>query len=70
VQTDGQLIVEDVQGPAAAAGMRPGDIILAVGNRPVKSVDDLRKATQNAKDSIALLVQRENARIYVPVRIG
>jgi serine protease Do len=70
VQTDGHLVVEDVQGPAAAAGVRPGDIILGVGNTPVKSVDDLRKATQNAKHSVALLVQRENARIYLPVRIG
>jgi serine protease Do len=70
VQTDGRLVVEDVQGPAAAAGVRPGDIILAVGNRPVKSIDDLRKATQDAKDSVALLVQRENARLYLPVRLG
>jgi serine protease Do len=70
IQTAGGLVVEQVQGPAAAAGVQPGDIILAVGDTPVKSVDDLRKAAQNSKDTVALLIQREDARIYVPVRIG
>jgi serine protease Do len=69
-QTDGRLVVEQAQGPAAAAGVQPGDIILAVGDTPVKSVDDLRKAAQNSKDTVALLIQREDASIYVPVRIG
>ena len=50
--------------------MLPGDIILAVGDTPVKSLDDLRKAVQNSKDTVALLIQREGARIYVPVHIG
>jgi serine protease Do len=70
VQTDGRLVVENVEGPAAAAGVQPGDIILAVGNTPVKSVDDLRKAARDAKDTVALLVQRQDARLYVPLRIG
>ena len=70
VQTEGRLVVEQAQGAAAAAGVQPGDIILAVNDTPVKSVADLRKATQNAKGSIALLIQRQDARIYVPVRIG
>jgi serine protease Do len=69
-QTDGGLVVEQVQGPAAAAGVLPGDIILAVGDTPVKSLDDLRKAVQSSKDTVALLIQREGARIYVPIRIS
>jgi serine protease Do len=69
-QTDGRLVVEQVQGPAAAAGLQPGDIVLAVGASPVKSVDDLRKAAQSSKGSVPLLIQREGARIYVPVRMG
>jgi serine protease Do len=69
-QTDGRLVVEQVQGPAAAAGVQPGDIVLAVGASPVKSVDDLRRAAQNSKGSVPLLIQRESARIYVPVRVG
>ena len=35
VGTEGSLVVEDVQGPAARAGLQPGDMILAVNNRSV-----------------------------------
>jgi serine protease Do len=70
VQTPGHLVVEQSQGAAAAAGVQPGDIILAVGDTPVSSVEDLRKATQSSKDSIALLIQRQDQRLYVPVRLG
>jgi serine protease Do len=68
-QTQGGVLVEQASGPAAEAGIEPGDIVLAVGDTPVRSVDDLRKATQSARDSVALLVQRGNAQLYVPVRI-
>src|SRR5205085_10705891 len=37
------VIVEQVGGPAARAGLRPGDVITAVNRTPVKSPDDLRK---------------------------
>lgn len=69
-QTPGHLVVEQAQGPAAAAGVQPGDIILAVGDAPVGSIEDLRKAVQNAKGPLALLVQREDQRIYLPIRLG
>lgn len=68
-QTEGHLVVESAQGAAAAAGVRPGDIILAVGDTPVNSVDDLRRAAGGSKE-IALLIQREDTHIYVPVRLG
>ena len=63
------LVVEEVSGPAAAAGIQPGDVILAVNNQPVSSVNDLRKAVPG-KGSVAMLVQRENQRLFIPVRIG
>ena len=69
VQTEGRLVVESVEGPAAVAGIQPGDIILAVGNTPVKSAEDLRKAARNANDIVALRVQRQDARLYVPLKI-
>ncbi len=64
------LVVEDVSGPAAAAGIVPGDVILAVNNQPVNSIAELRRLLPHAKGSVAMLVQRENQRIYIPVRIG
>jgi serine protease Do len=67
---NGGVIVESATGPAARAGIRPGDVILALNDTPVKSVEDLRKLTEKAKGNIALLVQRQEGKIYVPLKIG
>jgi serine protease Do len=64
------IIVEDVSGPAARAGIRPGDVITSVNGAPVRSVDDLRKLVAQAKDSIALLVRRGDQSIFVPLDLG
>jgi serine protease Do len=71
-ESNGSVVVEDVQGSAARAGLQPGDIILAVNNEEVKSVQDLRDAAGKlAKgDAAALLVERDGAQIFVPLRIG
>jgi serine protease Do len=65
----GGLLVEEVGGPAARAGVQPGDIVLMAGGKPVKSVDDLRAAT-SANGTVALLVQRGEARVFVPLKLG
>ncbi len=65
----GGLLVEGVDGPAARAGLQPGDIVLSANGKPVKSVDDLRAAVKSAR-SVALLVQRDGERIFVPVTAG
>lgn len=65
----GGLLVEQVAGAAAKAGIRAGDIILAVNGKPVKSADELKAATKDAKMT-ALLVKRNDARIFVPVELG
>lgn len=68
--TDGSIVVEDVTGPAAQAGVQPGDIILGVNGSPVKSLQDLQAATKKGGKVVALLIERENAQIFVPVRVG
>jgi serine protease Do len=65
----GGLLVQGVNGPAARAGVAPGDIVLQAGGRPVKSVEDLRAATRSGK-TIALLVQRGAQRLFVPLQAG
>jgi serine protease Do len=72
VDTQGSIVVADVKGSAARAGIEPGDIILAVNDRSVKSVQDLRTAASKLRpgDSAALLVERGGAQIFVPVRAG
>jgi serine protease Do len=67
---EGGVVVEDVAGPAAKAGVRPGDVIVAVNRSPVTSVAALRELVQKSGKSVALLIQREDARLFVPVRIG
>jgi len=64
------LVVESVAGPAAQAGIQRGDVILAVNGTPVKSVEELRSVIGSAGKSVAVLVQRDDARIYVPVNLG
>jgi serine protease Do len=70
VKTDGVLVVEDVAGPAAQAGVQPGDIILGVNGTPVKSVTDLQAAAKKSGKTVALLIQRGEAQIFVAVRTG
>jgi serine protease Do len=67
---DGGLVVEQASGPAQRAGVQPGDVVLSVNGVPAKSVDDARKAVEKADKSVALLIQRGEDRIFVPVRIG
>jgi serine protease Do len=67
--TDG-LVVQDVAGAAERAGMRPGDVVLAVNNTPVKSVEQLKSLVDKSGKTVALLVQRNEARIFIPVTLG
>jgi serine protease Do len=69
-QIDGGLLVENAGGPAAAAGIQDGDVILAVNGNPVKSVPQLRALIAKAGKHVALLIQRDDAKIFVPVDLG
>ena len=64
------LVVEDAQGRAAEAGIQPGDVVLSVDGTPVQSVEQLRKMVQEHDKQIALLIQRGDARVFVPVTLG
>jgi serine protease Do len=67
--TTGSLVVEDVTGPAAAAEMQAGDIIIGVNGKRVHTVEELQDAAKNAGKNVALLIQREDAQIFVPLRL-
>jgi serine protease Do len=70
LHTRGRLVVEDVSGPALAAGLQAGDVVLGVNGSGVASVADLKREVARAGHSVALLIQRDDAQIYVPVDIG
>jgi serine protease Do len=66
------VLVENAEGVAARAGIRRGDVILAVNNQEVKSVDELNRlltAGDRAR-TVALLVKRGEGSLYVPLKLG
>jgi serine protease Do len=61
------LVVEQSVGPALRAGIQPGDAVLAVNGHPVADAEQLREFVEKANRHIALLVQRDRVRVFVPV---
>ena len=70
MQSDGGVLVEQASGAAAKAGLRAGDVIVAVNGRSTRSVDELRTQVDNAKGRLAVLIERQGQRMFVPVEIG
>ncbi|MDO5624407.1 MAG: Do family serine endopeptidase [Pseudomonadota bacterium] len=66
----GGLVVEQAGGAAARAGVQPGDVLVSVNGQPVKDVAQVRSIVAKADKSVALLVQRGDEQIFVPVRVG
>ncbi len=64
------LVVEDASGPAADAGIQPGDVIVRVGSTRVTTVDGLKHQIAKAGKSVALLIERNGQQIFVPVKVG
>jgi serine protease Do len=64
------VIVEQVAGAAAKAGVRVGDVIVSVNRKPVNSPEELKAAVDNAGKTLALLIKREDGQLFVPVTIG
>ena len=72
LKIDHGLLVEETTGDAARAGIRTGDIILAVNNTTMRSVEDFRKiiATIPKGKSAAILVRRGEGSLYIPLKIS
>ncbi|OGA23396.1 MAG: protease Do [Betaproteobacteria bacterium RIFCSPLOWO2_02_FULL_67_26] len=67
----GGVLVENVQGAAARAGVRRGDVILAVNNQDVKSVEQFNQMMGQFDKGriVALLIRRGANSLYVPFRV-
>ena len=65
------LLVVDAQGSAAAAGIRRGDVILALNNSEVESAEAFAKEVASIPNSktVAVLILRNDETLYVPVKI-
>jgi serine protease Do len=66
----GGLVVQNATGPAALAGIQPGDLIISVGTTKVTTVEGLKQQVDKAGKNVALLIERNGQQIFVPVRIG
>ena len=64
------IVIEDVSGPAEAAGLQAGDLLLAVNGIPITGVGQLRSVLEGAGDRVAVLVQRDGQRMFVPITVG
>ena len=66
----GGVRVDSVDGPAARAGLRDGDVILALGNTEVGSVKDFEAVASKLEKgrAVSLLVRRGEWAQYVVIR--
>ena len=71
LKVEGGVFVDNVQGAAARAGLRRGDVILAVNNQDVKSVEQFRQLIGSFDKGriVALLVRRGGNSLYIPLRL-
>jgi len=74
VKEDAGALVADVMkdGPAASAGLRPGDVILEFGGSAIKDVPDLQKRVAAVEPGRAapVTVMREKKTVTLSVKIG
>jgi serine protease Do len=66
----GGLVVTQSSGHAAEAGIQEGDVVLSVNGTPVSTVAQLRGLVHPGESQVALLIQRGENRIFVPVGLG
>jgi serine protease Do len=66
----GGVLVEAASGAAAKAGIQPGDVIVSLNGTPISKAEQLQELVRKAGKHVALLVQRDTARIFVPVDLG
>lgn len=62
------MMVDDARGPAAAAGIQPGDVVLALNDTLLETPDDIATLEAKGGKVIAVLIQRNNTRKFVSVR--
>ncbi|MDH4215722.1 MAG: PDZ domain-containing protein, partial [Gallionella sp.] len=72
LQISGGLLVEEVKGSAArAAGLQRGDLLLSIGNTPIRSLKQFNEIIKQAAKgrNVALLVRRGDAASYVAIKL-
>jgi serine protease Do len=71
--TNGALVEDvDPESPAAKAGVQTGDVVLALDDRPIRSMRELRSltATMRPGQAVAIDLAREEERLRVVATLG
>jgi len=71
LKVSGGVLVENVQGAGQRAGVRRGDVILAINNQDVTSVEQFNQMMSQFDKGriVALLVRRGANSLYIPFRV-
>jgi serine protease Do len=71
MRLEGGLVIERARDAALRAGLLRGDLILSVNGKTVSSAEAFGAALQAAGKgaTVALLVQRDGVRQFVPLRL-
>jgi len=69
LKTTGSVVVTDVDGPAAEAGLRPGDVILGANRTRIGSVAELREAVKGSVRAVAMLIQSNNQQRIITIQL-
>ncbi len=68
---EGVVVSEITGGPAADAGLAPGDVITRVNRQPISNMGDLRQILESAESgrSVPILVLRQQSQRFLALRI-
>ena len=71
LRVDGGLLVLDAKGPAARSELHRDDVILAIGNVPLKSIEQFNELLKHIPKgrNVALLVRHGDGTTYVPIKL-
>ncbi|MFM2394235.1 MAG: hypothetical protein RLZZ546_2217, partial [Bacteroidota bacterium] len=61
----------DVRSPAKLAGVLPGDVIIKINNKSIKSFDDIAEIMKISKkgDTINIVVNRSGQEVVIPTKL-
>ena len=71
LKDDQGVVITDLRGAARRSPLQPGDVVLMVGRKSVKSASDFNDAVKDVKPggSVMLLVRREDVTQFVAVTV-
>jgi serine protease Do len=72
LQVSGGLLIQDVKGSAArAAGLNRGDVVLAIGNVPIRSLKQFNQVLKQVPQgrNVALLIRRGEVVSYIAIKL-